>query len=114
MRYDNLALVEALRRDVAHVVVLDASGDKADTWFTLGGAMALAKADERADSNLDPTTMTRPDDGDRHTLASGEVFRPWAHGTFTRHRSAPKPPRSGDVWVYKLVVRPSARLVRGA
>lgn len=29
--YDNLGLVEALRRGASHIVVLDASGDKADT-----------------------------------------------------------------------------------
>lgn len=100
--YDNLALVEALRRDAEHIVVLDASGDKAGTWFTLGGAMALAKADECVDIDLDPTTMIRPDDGDSRKLTKGEVFRPWAHGTFTRHSGASKPPLSGDISVYKL------------
>ena len=44
--YDNLGLVEALRRGAKHIVVLDASGDKANTWSTLGGAMTLARADE--------------------------------------------------------------------
>ena len=43
--YDNLGLVEALRRGARHIVVLDASGDKADTWFTLGGSIALARSD---------------------------------------------------------------------
>src|SRR6266568_5466571 len=31
--YENLGLVEALRRGADNIVVLDASGDKADTWF---------------------------------------------------------------------------------
>ena len=55
----NLGLVEALRRGARHIVVLDASGDKADTWFTLGGAIALARADTGVDIDLDPTTMVR-------------------------------------------------------
>lgn len=100
--YDNLALVEALRREVEHIILLDASGDKADTWFTLGGAMALAKADECVDIDLDPTVMIRPAGGDHHKLANGEVVRPWAHGTFTRDSGTLRSPRSGDIWVYKL------------
>src|SRR5208283_2633299 len=55
--YDNLGLVEALRRGASHIVVLDASGDKADTWFTLGGAIALARTDAGVEIDLDPTTM---------------------------------------------------------
>ena len=47
--YDNLGLVEALQRapalGITHILVLDASGDKADTWFTLGGSVALARSD---------------------------------------------------------------------
>src|ERR1035438_10535240 len=56
-QYDILGLVEALRRGASHIVVLDASGDKADTWYTLGGAIALARADAGVDIELDPTTM---------------------------------------------------------
>ena len=53
--YDNLGLVEALRRGASNIVVLDASGDKADTWFTLGSAMALARSDAGVEIQLDPT-----------------------------------------------------------
>ena len=48
-------LVEALRRGASHIVVLDASGDKADTWFTLGGAVALARTDVGVEVKLNPT-----------------------------------------------------------
>jgi hypothetical protein len=41
--YDNLGLVEALRREPAHVLTLDASGDHASTWSTLGGSMAAGR-----------------------------------------------------------------------
>ena len=98
--YDNLGLVEALRRGASNIVVLDASGDKADTWFTLGGAIALARADAGVEIELDPTTMFP---GGRD-LAPGQVVRPWAHW--------PVPPaagpaggaarRQGDIWVCKL------------
>ena len=92
--YDNLGLVEALRRGARHIVVLDASGDKADTWFTLGGSIALARSDAGVTIVLDPTTMVRG--GSK--LAPGQVVRPWAFGTFTRpagRTSYPSRVRSG-------------------
>lgn len=96
--YDNLGLVEALRRGARHIVVLDASGDKADTWFTLGGSMALARSDAGVDIDLDPTTMVKG--GTK--LSPGQVVRPWAHGKFTRPTGTPGLPEQGDIWVCKL------------
>lgn len=96
--YDNLGLVEALRRGARHIVVLDASGDQAHSWFTLGGAMALARADAGVEIQLDPTAMTRG--GDK--LAPGQVVRPWAHGTFSRPSAVPGLPSRGEIWVCKL------------
>jgi len=96
--YDNLGLVEALRRGARHIVVLDASGDKADTWFTFGGSIALARSDAGVDIDLDPTKMTEPGSG----LAPGQVDHPWAWGTFTRPADVHGLPEQGDIWVCKL------------
>ncbi|HEY7012874.1 MAG TPA: hypothetical protein VH480_08975 [Streptosporangiaceae bacterium] len=120
--YDNLGLVEALRRGAKNILVLDASGDKADTWFTLGGAIALARSDAGVDIQLNPTTMTQ---GGR-SLAPGQVVRPWAYGTFRRLQEdsgsgppkpqpggcdplddptpepASQPAQQGNIWVCKL------------
>jgi hypothetical protein len=96
--YDNLGLVEALRRGARHIVVLDASGDKANTWFTLGGSMALARSDAGVDITLNPTTMVDGGIG----LAPGQVVRPWAYGTFTRPSGDHGLPEQGDIWVCKL------------
>jgi hypothetical protein len=96
--YDNLGLVEALRRGASHIVVLDASGDKADTWFTLGGAIALARTDAGVDIELDPATMVRGG----HGLGPGQVVHPWAHGRFRRPKPVPGLPAEGDIWVCKL------------
>jgi Patatin-like phospholipase len=96
--YDNLGLVEALRRGARHIVVLDASGDKANTWFTLGGSIALARTDAGVDITLDPTTMVTSG----HGLAPGQVVRPWAYGTFSRPNGAHGLPQQGDIWVCKL------------
>ena len=103
--YDNLGLVEALWRGAKNIVVLDASGDKADTWFTLGGAMALARVDAGVDIDLDPSTMC-PHPPPR----PGEVVRPWVDGTFSRipwwqdgaAPGGPPLPAQGAVWVCKL------------
>ena len=105
--YDNLGLVEALRRGAKHIVVLDASGDKANSWFTLGGAIALARTDEGVEIKLTPNNMIRP--GSR--LAAGEVSQPWTHGTFSRlvppermpgGRKDTPMPSDGEIWVCKL------------
>jgi hypothetical protein len=96
--YDNLGLVEALRRGARNIIVLDASGDKADTWFTLGGAIAQARTDAGVQIDLDPTAMTQGG----HDLAPGQVVRPWARGRFRRPQSADGLPEEGDILVCKL------------
>jgi hypothetical protein len=105
--YDNLGLVEALRREAKNIVVLDASGDSPHTWFTLGGAMALARADAQVNITLDPSTMIRPDGhGAAPTLSKGQVLRPWANGTFTRSNghaaNGEQATTDGRLWVCKL------------
>jgi hypothetical protein len=88
--YDNLGLVEALHRapdlGITHILVLDASGDKADTWSTLGGSVALARSDAETDIEINPMTMITPADGagpQTPKLGPGQVVCPWAGGTFT-------------------------------
>jgi len=104
--YDNLGLVEALQRGARNIVVLDASGDRVGTWFTLGGAMALARADAGVEIDLDPTAMMSPNGSGRAPkLYNGEVVLPWAHGKFTRPNPRPEEaslPREGSIWVFKL------------
>jgi hypothetical protein len=89
--YDNLGLVEALHRGAKNIVVFDASGDRPDTWSTLGGAMALARTDAAVEISLNPTTMVRRN-GKAPALGRGQVLRPWAHGTFTHLDAAANPP----------------------
>jgi hypothetical protein len=86
--YDNLGLVEALKRapalGVTHLLVLDASGDKADTWSTLGGSIALARSDAETEIVINPMRMITPPKSSAPKLGSGQVVRPWASGTFTQ------------------------------
>jgi hypothetical protein len=115
--YDNLGLVEALRRKAKNIVVLDASGDSPHTWFTLGGAMELAWADAGVDIDLNPSEMAGNGDRVDSSLKPGQVLRPWAHGTFIRpprltghgHQTgngqqdpAGQQATSGNLWVCKL------------
>src|SRR6516162_3910984 len=85
--YDNLGLVEVLHRGAKNIVVFDASGDRPDTWYTLGGAMALARTDAGVEIDLNPTDMVRKN-GKSPALGQGQVLRPWAHGTFTPSAAA--------------------------
>ena len=101
--YDNLGLVAALRQGASRIVVLDAAGDKADTWSTIGGAIALARTDLGIEINLDPSKMTTGGP-DGHPLVAGQVVRPWAYGQF--HRTWPSGQKdqlaNGEIWVCKL------------
>jgi hypothetical protein len=90
--YDNLGLVEALQRapalGITHILVLDASGDKANTWFTLGGSIALARSETGTEIAINPMTMITPPEGKAPKLVGGEVVCPWVSGTFTQPTSS--------------------------
>jgi hypothetical protein len=62
--YENLGLVEALRRGATEIVVLDASGDKPDSWSTFGQAVSTARADLGVEISLDPTRMRPAEDAE--------------------------------------------------
>jgi hypothetical protein len=100
--YDNLGLVEALQRapelGITHILVLDASGDQANSWFTLGEAIALARTDAGTEIVLDPAEMVTAADGRPQQLAHGEVVRPWVVGMFT----VPTRPEENTLLVCKL------------
>lgn len=95
--YDNLGVVEALKRGARRILVLDASGDQSNTWFTIGGAIAQARSDARTEIDLNPQTMCHPPAG----LRRGEVVSPSVSGKFTRY-SLSGPPVDGAILVCKL------------
>lgn len=57
--YDNLGLVEALRRRPAEVFVLDASADPEDTFRALGDAIATARIDLGVEIDLELSGLIR-------------------------------------------------------
>jgi hypothetical protein len=66
--YENLGLVEALRRGATEIIVFDASGDAPHSWSAFGQAVETARADLGVQIDLDPTPMTPPTDGRTPTL----------------------------------------------
>jgi len=73
--YDNLGLVEALRRKPAQVIVVDASNDPEDRFNALGEAIATARMDHGIRVDLDPAPMIRG--------GKARADRAWAYGIAT-------------------------------
>jgi len=70
--YDNLGLVEALRRRPARIIVIDASNDPEDSFAALGSAIATARMDLGVEVDLDPRRLRRGDEP--------RVDRGWVRG----------------------------------
>ncbi len=58
--YENLGLVELLRRECTLIYCFDASGDHEDTFYTLGEAISLAREELQVEITIDPDTMKPP------------------------------------------------------
>jgi hypothetical protein len=61
--YENLGLVELIRRGCTLIYCLDASGDHEETFHTLGEAIALARTELRAEIDIRPDPMRPPKGG---------------------------------------------------
>lgn len=72
--YDNLGLVEALRRRPAEIFVLDASADEEDTFGALGQAIATARMDLNCEVTFDPRSMRR--------LKAERSAAAWGNGSY--------------------------------
>jgi hypothetical protein len=88
--YDNLGLVEALRRVPAQVIVIDASNDPEDRFNALGEAIATARMDHGIRIDLDPAPMLRGD--------KPRADRAWAYGIATH------PLKEGQTAPYKTEI----------
>ena len=72
--YENLGLVEALRRKPDHLVVIDAAGDAPGQFTTLGQAISMARSETGVQIRIDPAGLapvrtdprTAPAAGRRH------------------------------------------------
>lgn len=93
--YDNLGLVEALRRRPKTIYSFDGSGDRPNNWGTLGEAVAIARTDLGVEIDIDPTVMQSNDE----RLVDVAVAR----GTFTYPDGV-----KGTLWLAKLGVPKTA------
>ena len=103
--YENLGLVEALRRKPDHLVVIDAAGDAPGQFTTLGQAISLARSETGVQIRIDPAGLapvradpqngTGQQDGTTRPNGSGQQCRvPYATGTFSYpHDDPPGPHR---------------------
>jgi hypothetical protein len=90
--YDNLGLIEALRRKPKEIYVLDASNDAEDTFRTLGRAIATARMDLDCDLVMDPRGMRR--------LAQTRSPSAWCVGDFTFSSTG----ETGRVYLAKAIM----------
>lgn len=79
--FDNLGLVELLRRGCTTVVCLDGGGDPPGSFRALGEAVALSRSELQVDVGIDPTPITPAKD-------TGLAERGFALGTL-RYRASP-------------------------
>jgi hypothetical protein len=98
--WENLGLVEALRRGCTEVYCFDAAGDPPGAFSTLGQAIALARAELGVEVDIDPTVM-RPKEGERWSVQGH------AAGTLRFGGSGGRR-RNGRIVVVKAVVTDSA------
>jgi hypothetical protein len=61
--YENLGLVELLRRGCTTIYCFDASGDKGTTFLTLGQAIEIARADLNVEVSVNPEQLKLTDTG---------------------------------------------------
>ncbi len=93
--YDNLGLIEALRRRPRRVFVLDASNDAENTFRALGRAIATARMDLGLEVEMDPRRM--------RTVIDGRSPAAWCAGTY-RETTAPSGSVLGRVYLVKAIM----------
>ncbi|MFG1623796.1 hypothetical protein [Kribbella sp. NPDC049227] len=98
--YDNLGLVEALRREPAQVIVIDASNDAEDRFTALAEAIATARMDHGIRIDIDPSPMIRG--------SKPRADRAWAYGIATH------PVKDGEQTPYKTEIFFVKALLAGA
>jgi hypothetical protein len=76
--WENLGLVELLRRGCTEIYCFDASGDHVDTFFTIGEAVALARSELGVEIDIDPEPLEPTEE----TRKKGRSPRDFVTGTF--------------------------------
>jgi hypothetical protein len=74
-QWDNLGLVELLRRQCTHILCFDATRDQAGEGLDLGRAVALARRDLNVEIEIDPQETLPDQGGESKTVAVEGVVR---------------------------------------
>ena len=100
--YENLGLVELLRRGCTEIYCFDASGDHLDTFNTFGEAVAIARSELGVEISIDPFQMKPGEDDDNYVPVDHVIGQLW----FTGDREKKEP--SGRVILAKAGVTRTA------
>jgi hypothetical protein len=101
--WENLGLVELIRRGCGQILCIDASGDKPDTFNTLGQALALARTELGVDVDIDVGGMApaRDTEMSETTHVQGTIRYPnGVKGTLIYMRTAITPKSPLDLQAY--------------
>jgi hypothetical protein len=101
--YENLGLVELLRRGCTRVFCLDASGGS--VGGELGDAVALARSEVGVEIDLDPTPLTPegdPPTAKQDTVTGTLTYRDGTKGTIVYARNVISPGEPWDVRAHQL------------
>lgn len=71
--WENLGLVELMRRGCTEIYCFDASGDSVDTYFTLGEAVAIARTELGIDIRIDPRELRQATRDTQRKSATGRT-----------------------------------------
>ncbi len=78
--YENLGLVELLRRKCETIWCIDAAGDRVDTFDTLGGALQLAQAELQISIDINPARDMDPQPAKTKGAMPQYVKQPFCFG----------------------------------
>lgn len=102
--WENLGLVELLRRGCTRVVCVNAGGDRQESFGTIGEAIALAREELGVEFQLDPSDLRPPvkaaEEG-RLLRREGkrEAPTPLANASYVRGTFQYPSGRSGEIWL---------------
>jgi hypothetical protein len=105
--FDNLGLIELLRRGCTTIFCLDGGGDPPGTYRALGEAVALARSELQVDVDIDPTPID-PAKKTRLSETGFVIARFRYRSTLDGPAENPDPPWTGTIVYCRAAVTPDA------
>lgn len=105
--FDNLGIIELLRRGCTTIFCLDGGGDPPGTYRALGEAVALARSELQVDIRIDPTPIAAKGKGE-HAETDHVIGRFRYRATPDGTSVDPNPPWSGTIVYCRAAVTADA------